>query len=257
MKISENGVKKIVGYENRLRSLGDGRYAAYRCPAGVWTIYAGCTHGVTSGMIITEAQGEAMFANELRNCERDVLKLVTVDLNQNEFDALVSFVYNCGPGALQKSTILKRLNKGDRRGAAAAFSFFNKARKDGEGPLVEMRGLTSRRASEAALFLKPVEEPVEPIMPQAVTEVKEISKPTVAVGTTAAVIAVTEAAPAVIPPIPDAVTQSITQIETWKSAGVAVWTLKAWAMAEPMLASGLAVSMGGFYLWSKRQQGAK
>lgn len=255
MKISENGVKKIVGYENKLRSLGDGRYAAYLCPAGVWTIFAGCTAGVKEGMIVTEAEGEAMFAIELRKCESAVLKLVTVDLNQNEFDALVSFVYNCGPGALQKSTLLKRLNKGDRKGAAAAFGFFNKARKNGKGPLVEMRGLTSRRASEASLFLKPVEAPAEPIMPQAVGETAPVSKPAVAVGAAA----IATAAPAVVPlpAVPDVITQSVTQLEAWKSAGVAVWTLKAWAMAEPILASGLAVSMGGFYYWSKKQQGAK
>lgn len=254
MKISEYGVKKIVGYENKLRSLGDGRYAAYRCPAGVWTIFAGCTHGVSEGMIVTEAQGEAMFAKELRKCENDVLKLVTVDLNQNEFDALVSFVYNCGPGALQKSTLLKRLNKGDRRGAAAAFSFFNKARKNGSGPLVEMRGLTSRRASEAALFLKPVEAPEEPIMPQAVAEVKEVSKPAVAATATAVGVVLTEAAPAMIPPaVPQIVTEGLGNASAWRGVGEAVWTFRDWAIAQPTMAGAVTIGVASFYLWSRKK----
>lgn len=80
-----------------------------------------------------------------------------------------------------------------------------------------------------------------------------------AVATVAAPVAVVTAAPAVVPvpAVPDVVTQTVTQVEAWKTMGVAVWTLKAWAMAEPFLASGLAVSMGGFYYWSKKQQGAK
>lgn len=253
MKISGYGIKKIVGYESKLKKLGDGRYIAYRCPAGVLTIYAGCTKNVTEGMIVSEAEGEAMFATELKKCESDVLKLVTVDLNQNEFDALVSFVYNCGPGALQKSTLLKRLNKGDRQGAAAAFGFFNKARKNGKWPLVEMRGLTSRRASESALFLKPVEAPEEPCMPQAVVESAPVSKTTVATVSAVAVTAAPVLAPSVpVPPVPEVVSESLYQVQAWQGLGDQIWTLKAWAFAQPLLAAGLSIGLLGFYLWSKR-----
>lgn len=120
-----------------------------------------------------------------------------------------------------------------------------------------------KRIMELDETVKPVGAEIEaaPLVPQETApdsfvkadEKAPVSRPAVAV--VAGTIAT--AAPAIIPPVPDALTQSVTQLETWKSAGVAVWTLKAWAMAEPMLASGLAVSMGGFWLWSKRQQGAK
>lgn len=165
-KTSAGGLTKITGYEGKLKKLGDGRYIAYRCPANVPTIYIGCTHGVHDGMIVTEEQGMAMFAAELEKKEAAVLRLVTVPLNQNEFDALVSFTYNCGEGALASSSILKRLNRGDRSGAAKAFAAWNKAKVNGK--MKVLRGLVQRRASEANLFMKPVAEPEEPYMPQAV-----------------------------------------------------------------------------------------
>jgi lysozyme len=184
MKTSENGLAKITGYEGKLRKLGDGRYISYRCPANVPTIYIGCTHGVYDGMIVTEEQGMAMFAAELEKKEAAVMRLVTVPLNQNEFDALVSFTYNCGEQALAGSTILKRLNKGDRAGAAKAFAPWNKATVNGRK--VVLNGLVQRRASEANLFMKPVEAPAEPYMPQTVQKALEPpSAPAVATGTAA------------------------------------------------------------------------
>jgi lysozyme len=149
MKISQGGIDFIVRFEGLLKKLPDGRYTAYKCPAGVWTIYAGCTEGVHRGMIVTDAEGRAMFARELAKFEAVVNRLVKVPLNQNEFDALVSFAYNCGEGALARSSILKRLNTGDRKGAAAAFGAWNK----GGGRVLP--GLVRRRKEEAALFLRP------------------------------------------------------------------------------------------------------
>ena len=78
--------------------------------------------------------------------ERDVRRLVTVPLNSNQFDALVSFAYNCGAGNLAKSTLLKRVNAGDHVGAAAEFHRWNK----GGGKVLP--GLTRRRASESLLY---------------------------------------------------------------------------------------------------------
>lgn len=215
MKISQDGIRRIVGYESKLKKLGGGRYIAYLCPAGVWTIYAGCTKGVHEGMIVTEEQGEAMFATELERCEKDVTKLVTVDINQNEFDALVSFVYNCGPGALQNSSILRRLNNEDRAGAARAFHLYNKARDPRTRKLRVLRGLVSRRASESALFLKPVAAPEEPFMPQAVEASKEPPKPaTVAVGTCAA----GGLAMPFLPSIPTPPVEAVSSVAGWQSA---------------------------------------
>lgn len=164
MNISDAGVRMIVGFEGKLRPIGDGRYVAYRCPAGVWTIYAGVTEGVHEGMVCTEAEGETMFRRELIKHEAAVGRLATVPLNQNQFDALVSFSYNCGAGALAKSTLLRRLNAGDYEGAARCFAAWNK----GGGRVLP--GLVSRRAREASLFLKPVEQAPEPTMPHKIDE---------------------------------------------------------------------------------------
>lgn len=250
--LSPEGRRLIYSFEGKLKKISDGRYLAYRCPAGVWTIYAGCTTGVKEGMIVSEEEGEELFQKEINKHEATVARLVTVEINQNEADALISLSFNIGAAAFQRSTVLKRLNSGDRKGAAKAFEMWTKATVNGRK--VDLPGLVSRRKREAALFLKPVEAPEVPAMPQEVAEAKEVSKPAIAVGAAA----VATAAPAVIPvpAVPDAITQTVTQVEAWKTMGVAVWTLKAWAMAEPILASGLAVSMGGFYMWSKKQ-GAK
>jgi lysozyme len=82
----------------------------------------------------------------MRQFERDVLKLVKVPLEQREFDALVSFAFNCGSGNLAKSTLLKKINAGDKDGAASEFLKWDRA-----GGKV-LRGLTRRRNAERALF---------------------------------------------------------------------------------------------------------
>jgi lysozyme len=162
MKLSQKGIDFIVSFEGKHRALGDGRYIAYKCPAGVWTIHAGVTEGVKPGMIVTEAEGQAMFARELAHFEQVVERLVTVPLNQNEFDSLVSFTYNCGEGALGRSSILKHLNAGNREAAARGFGLWIR----GGGRVLP--GLVRRRAAEAALFRQLVIPAADPEMPQAV-----------------------------------------------------------------------------------------
>lgn len=93
--------------------------------------------------------------------------------------------------------------------------------------------------------------------PKPETRMVEAAKTVATVAAPVAAVATAVQQAPVIPHVPEAVTQTLTTFELWKTTGVAVWTLKAWAMAEPILASGLAVSMGGFYYWSKKQQGAK
>lgn len=176
MKLSPSGVDFIKSFEGYHRRLDDGRCVAYKCPAGVWTLGYGCTEGIEPGMTWTEAEAVAAFARELAKFEAAVTRLVTVEINQNEYDALVSFAYNCGEGALARSTILKRLNQGNRVGAAKAFAAWNK----GGGRVLP--GLVRRRREEAALFLAPVEAADEPDMPQAVEPSPEKpSRPVVAV----------------------------------------------------------------------------
>lgn len=164
MNISQRGLNLIYEFEGKLKKLADGRYEAYRCPANVWTIYAGCTVGVKPGMVVTEAEGEAMFRAELARFERCVTLACTREPNQNQFDAFVSLAYNIGEAGFRRSSVLKLFNAGKDEKAAAAFALWNK----GGGRV--LRGLVRRRTAEAGLFMRPVEPPVVPEMPQKVDE---------------------------------------------------------------------------------------
>jgi lysozyme len=162
MKISQAGLDFIRQFEGYHRRLPNGDCVAYHCPAGVLTLGYGCTEGIKPGMVWTHAQALQALENEIAKFEDAVNRLVTVPINQNERDALISFSYNCGEGALARSSILKRLNAGDREGAARGFALWNR----GGGRVLP--GLVRRRAEEAALFRRPVEPSLEPEMPQAV-----------------------------------------------------------------------------------------
>ena len=82
---------------------------------------------MTPGLVITQAQADALLARDLNRFETGVTRLAQVPLNQNQFDALVSFSYNLGLGSLQNSTLLRLLNQRDYAGAAAQFPRWNKA----------------------------------------------------------------------------------------------------------------------------------
>ena len=139
MQISKDGLDLIKQFE--------GLYLkAYRCPAGVPTIGYGYTAGVAMGQTITQQQADDYLRRDVRQFERAVARLVTVPLTQGQFDALVSFAFNLGEGALAQSTLLRLLNAGDYAGAAAQFDRWNKA-----GGRV-LPGLVRRRAAERALF---------------------------------------------------------------------------------------------------------
>ena len=139
METSKTGLDLIKHFE------GCELYA-YKCPAGVWTIGYGHTKGVEPGMQITEQDAEDMLKEELIEYESYINDLVTVGLNQNQFDAMVSWVYNLGAGNLKASTLLKVLNAGDYAGVPAQIMRWNKA----GGKVLE--GLTRRRQAEADLF---------------------------------------------------------------------------------------------------------
>jgi lysozyme len=162
MEISRDGLKLIKSFEGYHTRLKNGDCAAYRCPANVWTIGYGCTEGVKPGMVWTEQEAEDALHKEISKFETGVSQLVTVPLNQNEFDACVSLAYNIGLGGFGRSTVLRAINKGHKTGAAKAFEMWTR----GGGRVLP--GLVSRRKREAALFLKPVEKPEEPYMPQKV-----------------------------------------------------------------------------------------
>lgn len=120
----------------------------YKDAAGYWTI--GYGHKILPGesfTTISKATGRALLAKDAQKAEQAVKDYVKVSLSQGQFDALVSFTYNLGGGALRDSTLLKKLNAGDYHGAALEFDRWTKA-----GGKV-LSGLVARRADEKALFL--------------------------------------------------------------------------------------------------------
>lgn len=132
------------------------RLAAYRDVAGVWTVGYGHTAGFRDGRfggesLITTDEADGLLQEDLERHEARVEALVEVPISQYEYDALVSFDFNTG--GLGRSTVLRRLNEGDRLGAADAFLLWNKARIG--GALRTVRGLTRRRIAERTLFLTP------------------------------------------------------------------------------------------------------
>ena len=139
MNISNTGIDLIKHFEGC-------ETEAYLCPAGVPTIGYGHIKGVQMGDVITETQAHEMLVEELDEYESYINDLVTVSLNQNQFDAMVSWVYNLGGGNLRASTLLKVLNSGDYAGVPAQMMRWNKA----GGKVLE--GLTRRRQAEADLF---------------------------------------------------------------------------------------------------------
>lgn len=152
MKISENGIDLIKKFEG---------FSAvpYVCPAGENTI--GYGHVIGLGELyteITEEQGENLLLKDAAWAEGVVWRNVKTDLNQNQFDALVSFVYNVGAGQRdvkdgfvtlrsgEPSSMLRMLNAGDYAGAARQFSrWINSSGKP-------LNGLIRRRVAERALF---------------------------------------------------------------------------------------------------------
>lgn len=119
---------------------------SYKCPAGIWTIGYGHTGpAVVEGLEINQAAADAYLAADVGTFADSVAKLVKT-ATQAQFDALVSFAFNVGAGALKKSTLLRLHNAGSYESAAAEFMRWNKA-----GGVV-LAGLTRRRKSEADLY---------------------------------------------------------------------------------------------------------
>ncbi len=147
--LTKDGADLVKHFESCLQPTKGG-FKAYRCPANVLTIGWGHTnhHGIKfdSSTIWSQADCDAAFTDDMKGFENAVKRLVKVPLNARQFDALVSFTYNCGEGALAKSTLLKKVNASDFEGAAKEFHKWNKA--NGK----ELAGLTRRRASESLMF---------------------------------------------------------------------------------------------------------
>lgn len=128
---------------------------AYRCSAGVLTIGYGHTKNVKEGDVITEAQADELLRQDVADAERAVSDLVKVPMNENEFSALVSLVFNIGRGHFRTSTALRKLNEEKRTSAGEAMTWWNNATID--GVLTRLEGLVRRRKAERDLFFKPVD----------------------------------------------------------------------------------------------------
>ena len=139
MKTGVEGIELIKHFEGCSLS-------SYLCPAYVWTIGYGHTGDVNEGDVITEHQAEALLQYDLQEFERYVLEYVEVPLEQNEFDALVAWTFNLGPGNLKASTLLRKLNAGCYCDVPDEMRRWNKA--DGR----VLNGLVRRREAEARLW---------------------------------------------------------------------------------------------------------
>lgn len=152
MKLSPSGIKLIKSFEGL-------RLNAYKDIAGVWTIGYGSTRyqdgkAVKPGdKLPDEAQANTLFVSTLNNYIEAINKGVNVALTQNQFDALVSFIYNVGTGAVASSTLFKMLNAGNYQNAADQFMLWNKITDPNTGKKVPCKTLSLRRGQERALFL--------------------------------------------------------------------------------------------------------
>lgn len=137
MKATDNCIQLIKRFE--------GLYLkAYVCPAGVLTIGYGHTRGVKPGEEINEMQAELYLMEDVEACEIK-LNYLTLPINQHQFDALCSFIFNLGIGNFMQSTLLKKLKAGDKTAADEIL------RWDKSGGKV-LPGLTARRKAEYDLF---------------------------------------------------------------------------------------------------------
>tara|TARA_Y100001938_G_C8063822_1_gene418966 strand:- start:1091 stop:1546 length:456 start_codon:yes stop_codon:yes gene_type:complete len=139
LKTSQEGISLIKSFEGC-------ELSAYRCSANVPTIGYGHTAGVSDGDTCTQEEAEEMLSDDLVEFENYVKKYVETDLEQNQFDSLVAWVYNLGPKNLSESTLLKELNAGNLEEVPRQMKRWNRA----GGQVLD--GLIRRREAESRLF---------------------------------------------------------------------------------------------------------
>ena len=144
--LSDNGMKLLEQFEGL-------RLEAYLDSASIATIGFGSIrypngNKVKLGDKITKAQAKEYKLHDLKEFEFTVNTSVKVPLTQNQYDALVSLSYNIGSSAFKNSTLLKKLNSGDYKGAAEQFLVWNKVNSK------KVQGLVNRREAERNLFIK-------------------------------------------------------------------------------------------------------
>jgi lysozyme len=147
MKVSQECLNMLKHHEGI-------RYSPYKCPAGLWTVGVG--HLIGDGKTLppewnrkfSKDEVDSILADDLRRFERGVSRLCPRIQHQGQFDALVSFAFNLGLGALQRSTLRMKHNRGDYASVPKEFLKWSKA-----GGKV-LRGLLARRKDEARLYAK-------------------------------------------------------------------------------------------------------
>ncbi len=139
MKISLEGLSLIKKFEGC-------RLEAYKCSANVLTIGYGHTGGVKETDTITQEEADELLEKDVLKFEEYVEDNVIVELDQSQFDALVAWTFNLGPGNLRESTMLKKLNDADYASVPSEMKRWNKA----GGKTLD--GLIRRRNAEALLF---------------------------------------------------------------------------------------------------------
>jgi len=148
MKTGDTGLNLIKGYEGL-------RMSAHYAPTEEWTVGYGHTSTARHGMSVTEGDADRLLRQDVGSIESVLSDTVRAPLNQNEFDALTSLIFNIGEANWKRSTVLRKLNEGDKLAAARSFEVWTKARVNGE--LVTLDGLVRRRAAEKSLFLMPTD----------------------------------------------------------------------------------------------------
>ena len=139
MKTSAEGIALIKKFEGL-------ELNSYQCSANVWTLGYGHTQGVAEGDSCSEEEAEIILVNDLKEFETYVNALVDVELDQNQFDALVAWTFNLGPTNVRTSTLLKKLNAGEYNDVPSEIKRWNRA----GGQVLD--GLIRRREAEALLF---------------------------------------------------------------------------------------------------------
>lgn len=129
--------------------------SAHYAPTEEWTVGYGHTSSARHGMSVTEGDAERLLKDDVQPIEQLIGDTVRAPLNQNEHDALVSLIFNIGEDNWRQSTVLRKLNAGDKLGAADAFELWTKAFVNNE--LTTLDGLVRRRAAEKSLFLMPTD----------------------------------------------------------------------------------------------------
>lgn len=147
MKTSKNGLDFIAKWEGVVLK-------PYKDVAGLRTI--GIGHLITpsenfpDGVEITREQAMQLLSADVAKCESAIAKVIKVPLTQNQFDALISFGFNCGVGVYSTSSACKALNTGDNAGFISGLMMWDKARVN--GVMTPVAGLTARRRAEGELF---------------------------------------------------------------------------------------------------------